>query len=205
MASHSTRLRVHFEAGGAAGAARGLGGREGGVPKIGVEAPAADIVCLARDDVEEGRDHLVGLDEARSAATQLWLRNLQVRRLSKRVSKGLADAAARLRLVCEARRCPCDERLIERCARLQDPAVIDPRELPKVYRAFAPGLVPSVHGGLRLLRLGFADGRNKSGHDDEGILYLHQNIRVPGCGGPLHPPRVCRGRRRRRASAPREW
>ena len=132
MASHSTRLRVHFEAGGAAGAARGLGGREGGVPKIGVEAPAADIVCLARDDVEEGRDHLVGLDEARSAATQLWLRNLQVRRLSKRVSKGLADAAARLRLVCEARRCPCDERLIERCARLQDPAVIDPRELPNV-------------------------------------------------------------------------
>ena len=59
---------MHFEAGGAAGAAGGFGRRQGRVPDIGVEAPAVDVVGLARDDIEERRHHFFGLDEPRGPA-----------------------------------------------------------------------------------------------------------------------------------------
>ena len=59
---------MHREAGGAAGAAGSLGGRQRGVPEVGVKAPAVDLVGVARDDIEQRRHHLVGFDQARGAA-----------------------------------------------------------------------------------------------------------------------------------------
>jgi hypothetical protein len=38
-----------------------------GIPGIGVEPHAVDPVGLARDDLEQGRHHLAGLDEAGGA------------------------------------------------------------------------------------------------------------------------------------------
>ena len=56
---------MHFEAGGAAGAAGGFHRRQCRVPEVGVEAPAVDVVGFGRDDIEERRDHVFRLDEAR--------------------------------------------------------------------------------------------------------------------------------------------
>src|SRR5207244_888394 len=49
---------------------------------------------------------------------------------AKRQSERLVDAATRLRLICEARRRPLDEQLLERRTRLENREVVAPRECP---------------------------------------------------------------------------
>jgi hypothetical protein len=47
---------------------------EVGVPKVGVEAPAVNVVGFARDDIEERRHHVFGLDEAGARPLRLIVR-----------------------------------------------------------------------------------------------------------------------------------